>query len=105
MQLSPTTKILLAAALAPLAFSDELEAEDVPSACAVICGPLVSLTTACDNHRKRRRDHGSDDDHGETQCVCNNTSFDVRGVAALCASCISQNGRPTNGTSFTVPLR
>ena len=131
MRLSSTTKLVLAiASVVPLAFSEELEPEKVPSACTAICGPIVTLTNACDNHHssKLRRDHGSDDkggdDHGgnhggddkgghgqgsddssgERACVCNNTSFDVRGVAALCADCIVQNGRPTNGNGTPTAL-
>ena len=28
------------------------------------------------------------------QCICKNTSFNVSSIAALCASCLDENGRP-----------
>jgi len=96
---------LLAVALAPFALTDELEADEVPEACRPICGPMVTLTNACEVHDRRKRDnHDDDDNHDrlERECVCNNTSFDVREVAALCAACIAQN-RGNNGTDGKAP--
>lgn len=71
-----------------LAFED-LENSDVPSACSTICKPIVDLSRECD--------HGNDSDKAEMDCFCTNKSFDVGTIAPLCASCISQNGRNTDG--------
>jgi len=105
---TPIATALFVAALTSIANSEELKAADVPSACAAICGPMVTLTNTCDVNpesdtaRLRRRDADNrDDDESdepiEAQCICSNTSFDVRSVAALCAACISQNGKNTDG--------
>lgn len=118
--------------------AEELEAEDVPAACATICGPVVLLSNACDvdfdddddeyelsrraessqqhdpdtptmttyapprstaGHRSSRRRRRSDaaEDQAERFCMCRNTSFDVAGVTALCASCLAQNQGPSDG--------
>ncbi|KAB5581246.1 hypothetical protein GE09DRAFT_1213642 [Coniochaeta sp. 2T2.1] len=109
MQTTTATTLFLAA-LVSIARAEELKASDVPNACTAICGPMVSLTNACDvnpdtdarRRRLRRRADadGSDDDESdeavEAQCICKNTSFNVRNVAALCAACISQNGKTTD---------
>lgn len=106
----------LAGAIVSLAHAEELKASDVPNACKAICGPMVTLTNTCDVNpetetRRRRLRHRADDDGAddnnaaddesdevvEAQCICSNTSFNVRSVAALCAACISQNGKTTDG--------
>src|SRR3569833_4344841 len=115
---TPTATALLLAALTSIACSEELSATDVPSACTAICGPMVTLTNTCDINpgsvtaRMRRRradnDNQGDDESDETieaQCICRNTSFDVGGVAALCAACISQNGKNTDGKKLLPPAR
>ncbi|KAK4236992.1 hypothetical protein C8A03DRAFT_16413 [Achaetomium macrosporum] len=106
---SITTSGFLLTALAAVVSSEELKASDVPSACTAICGPMVTLTNTCDinpdgdRRRMLRReadnDDGNSDDESdepiEAECICKNTSFDVRSVAALCAACLSQNGGNT----------
>ncbi|KAF5706157.1 hypothetical protein FGLOB1_7595 [Fusarium globosum] len=94
----------------PAAFSEELSADDVPTACKTICQPVVNLTNACDidpkgpeKHSDRRRDlvildHEDDDEPIEAACICTNKSFDVEGVMGLCASCMAQNSKDTEGT-------
>ncbi|KAH6641866.1 hypothetical protein F5144DRAFT_483873 [Chaetomium tenue] len=104
-----TATTLFLAAIASLAHAEELNASDVPNACKVICGPIVTLTGTCDvdpeteTRRRGLRQRADDDDADdeldeavEAQCICNNTSFNVRSVAALCAACISQNGKTTD---------
>ena len=114
-----TATTLFLAAIASLAYAEELKAGDVPSACKAMCGPIVTLTNTCDvnpdSETKRRRlrhraDDGNDaaaddesDEVVEAQCICSNTSFNVRSVAALCAACISQNGKPTDGKGTQLP--
>jgi hypothetical protein len=111
-----TATALFLSAVFSLVHAEELKAGDVPSACSAICGPIVTLTNTCDvnpdSETKRRRRglrHRADDDGDtaddesdeavEAQCVCSNTSFNVRSVAALCAACISQMGKATDGAS------
>lgn len=114
-----TATTFFLAALACLTHAEELKASDVPSACKAICGPIVTLTNTCDvnpdseTRRRRGLRHRADDDNGaaddesdevvEAQCICSNTSFNVRSVAALCAACIAQNGKATDG-EFLVPF-
>lgn len=93
----------------PTAFAEELNADDVPTACKTICQPIVNLTNACDidlkgpeKHSDRRRDlvildHEDDDEPIEAACICTNKSFDVEGVMGLCASCMAQNSKDTEG--------
>ncbi|KAF5647365.1 hypothetical protein F25303_5231 [Fusarium sp. NRRL 25303] len=95
------------ALLLPDAFAEELNADDVPTACKTICQPIVNLTNACDidpkgteKHSDRRRDlvildHEDDDEPIEAACICTNKSFDVEGVMGLCASCMAQNSKDT----------
>jgi len=75
-------------------------------------------TNTCDvnpdsDPRRRRLRHRADDDDNaaeddesdevvEVQCICSNTSFNVRSVAALCAACIAQNGKTTDGKGLSV---
>ncbi|KAF5621980.1 hypothetical protein F52700_10855 [Fusarium sp. NRRL 52700] len=95
------------AAIVTTGFAEELNADDVPSACKTICLPIVNLTNACDidpkgpeKHSDRRRDlvvldHEDDDEPIEAACICTNKSFDVEGVMGLCASCMTQNSEDT----------
>ncbi|KID73980.1 Protein CAP22 [Metarhizium brunneum] len=101
--------IIALAIAAPVVIAEELDANDVPPACAVICRPIVSLTNMCDinpnekyddDHMGKRqlldaRDADDPDDRIEAECICKNKSFNVPTVMALCASCIAQNGRKT----------
>ncbi|KAF5139252.1 Protein CAP22 [Metarhizium anisopliae] len=103
--------IIALAIAAPVVIAEELRAKDVPPACAVICQPIVSLTNTCeintdgkdddDDMGKRQlleaRDADDPDDRIEAECICKNRSFNVPTVMALCASCIAQNGRKTEG--------
>lgn len=109
---------LFLAAIVSLAHAEELNASDVPNACNAICGPIVTLTNTCDvdpdtetkrrGLRPRADDDDNDDDESdevvEAQCICNNTSFNVRSVAALCAACISQNGKAIDGRGSLTSL-
>ncbi|KAF2193595.1 hypothetical protein K469DRAFT_541092, partial [Zopfia rhizophila CBS 207.26] len=84
----------------PTSIAEELNAADVPSACTTICKPIVQLTNACDVDPGKVNDDDNDgpesDEAIEAQCICSNKSFNVGSIAALCASCIQQNG---NGTA------
>ncbi|EXL44520.1 hypothetical protein FOCG_13490 [Fusarium oxysporum f. sp. radicis-lycopersici 26381] len=103
----PTIVLAALVAFVPAAFSEELNADAVPTACKTICQPIVNLTNACDidpkgpeKHSDRRRDlvildHEDDDEPIEAACICTNKSFDVEGVMALCASCMAQNSKDT----------
>ncbi|KAI9155616.1 Protein CAP22 [Paramyrothecium foliicola] len=94
-------------AIAPVV-AEELNAKDVPAACATICEPIVQLTNTCDidpqeadndgdDKRKRLRLRAEADEEAvEANCICTNRSFDVANVMALCASCITQNGKASD---------
>jgi hypothetical protein len=73
----------------------DLDAEDIPAPCAVICKPVRELTAICDVDGNR-----VPDDHTEqlleAQCICTNDSFDVAKITALCASCIKGNAGTDN---------
>jgi hypothetical protein len=109
----PTILLATLAVFIPAAIAEELNADDVPTACETICQPIVNLTNACDidpkgteKHSDRRRDlvivdHGDDDEPIEAACICTNKSFDVAGVMGLCASCMAQNSKDTEGKSST----
>lgn len=75
--------------------AEELDSKDVPTACTTICRPIVDLTSTCDVDKDT--DKTDSDDAIEATCICSNKSFNVASIAALCASCISQNGATTDG--------
>lgn len=68
----------------------DVDTQDVPAACQAICHPTLELSRTCD----------VDDDlvggeaaevQGEQACYCQNQSFDVGQMTALCQSCMQQN--------------
>ncbi|KAK7702781.1 hypothetical protein SLS64_009391 [Diaporthe eres] len=68
----------------------DVDIQDVPAACQAICRPTLELSRTCD----------VDDDlvggeaaemQGEQACYCQNQSFDVGRMTALCQSCVQQN--------------
>jgi hypothetical protein len=109
--------LALTALLISMSVSEELNAVDVPSACTTICGPIVQLTDTCNIDPGESEDDAEDSDSGndtpetdeviESQCICTNMSFDVAGIAGLCASCIQQYGNGTvDGEQILIsPLR
>ncbi|KAH6886396.1 hypothetical protein B0T10DRAFT_608061 [Thelonectria olida] len=84
----------IALALTPLfllARADiQLDNDDVPTACATICKPVVDLTRACEVDL-RGDSNDRTEDRLEAQCVCTNDSFNVSRITALCADCMRQN--------------
>lgn len=87
----------VALAIAPLfllARADlQLDNDDVPTACRSICGPIVTLTNACEVDLSGSDDTDRNENRLEAQCICTNDSFDVGHIAALCADCMRQNFR------------
>lgn len=68
----------------------DVDSQDVTVACQAICRPTLELSRTCD----------VDDDlvggeaaevQGEQACYCQNESFDVGWMTALCQSCVQQN--------------
>ena len=87
---------------------DDIDNDDVPSACLSICTPAIGLTNVCDDmfddddNDDDDNDDDDDDDNDdrlEANCVC--TAGKASTVIPLCAACVAQN-RPTeandNGT-------
>lgn len=86
-----TKSLLLLAALNSLAVYADLELDDdISPACLGICRPVYQLSQTCDVDSNLVRDRLTED-YLTLQCYCINPSFDVRGITALCASCIQQN--------------
>ncbi|TPX10273.1 uncharacterized protein E0L32_008678 [Thyridium curvatum] len=86
--------------IASVVRGEELEGPTVPAACRTICEPIVLLSNACDveldedKKKKSKRGDGPLDeleDRLEAGCLCQNKSFDVAKISALCADCIMQN--------------
>jgi hypothetical protein len=69
-----TATTFFLAAIAALGRAEEVKTSEVPGACERMCA-VVSLASSCDA----------------------NTSVNVRRFAALCAACMSQNGKRTDG--------
>ncbi|KAF2635507.1 hypothetical protein P280DRAFT_473779 [Massarina eburnea CBS 473.64] len=105
------TLTLLALTSTPVATAlDPLTSSSVPSECQTICDPIVKLTSTCDVTSMRReaklqaREAVPESDmdkenSAESDCICKNTSFDVKSVTALCASCMGQNAGSGNKTA------
>ncbi|KAH7381876.1 hypothetical protein BKA64DRAFT_684455 [Cadophora sp. MPI-SDFR-AT-0126] len=94
MRFSNASLVVFSTIMIGRVFSEELDSNDVPTACTTICKPIVELTSICDVDNDT--DKTESDDAIEATCICSNTSFNVGSIAALCASCISQNGATTN---------
>lgn len=87
-----TLALALSAAFSVARADLDLDAEDIPAPCAVICKPVRELTAICDVDDSRVSDDKTE--HLlEAQCICTNDSFDVGKITALCASCIEQNAK------------
>lgn len=69
---------------------------EVPPACKDVCRPLVQLSTTCQS--------GSTDPKAEADCICKNTSFDVKAVGSLCTICVTQNNALTD-SMITLPFK
>ncbi|KAF5666067.1 hypothetical protein FHETE_6368 [Fusarium heterosporum] len=96
------TLLIGLAALFPATLAEELDADDVPSACKIICQPIVDLTNTCDIDPKEAKKDNTGigkrskvEEEIEAYCICTNTSFDVAAVMGLCASCMGQNNKDT----------
>lgn len=101
-----STLTLLAFALLPSVFAEEVSNSTVPEECKTICNPIVQLTNTCDVDPMNGMDMDMDmkkrsdqEELVEADCICNNTSFDVKSVMGLCASCMGQNAGSGNKTA------
>lgn len=72
-----------------------LDLDDVPNPCKTICQPIGTLSDKCDVDL--RSDIDKDENHLQNQCICTNKSFDVGKIAAMCADCMHQTQKTTNG--------
>jgi hypothetical protein len=59
--------------------------------CDDICSPMHKLAGACCYTMGMGMSSAMQD------CICKNTSFNVSGIAALCDSCLDENGRVSAG--------
>ncbi|KAF1954291.1 hypothetical protein CC80DRAFT_493806 [Byssothecium circinans] len=79
-----------------------MPSSSVPGECQTVCDPIVKLMATCDM-KPMRRDSANDpslsrrespSDQGmkmDSDCICKNTSFDVKSMTGMCASCMGQN--------------
>ncbi|POS69812.1 CAP22 [Diaporthe helianthi] len=74
----------------------QLDYADVPAACVSTCRAIAELSGICDVDADFDDDNEAVEDLMKLQCLCTNTSFDVPAATALCASCIEQNGMPSD---------
>lgn len=98
--------IFMAAISIPSTLADEITttAADIPGPCQTICAPIVKLMTTCKVDMSNMQmgnmnvDMSAEENKVETDCICNNKSFDVKSVMALCSSCMAQNGASANSS-------
>ncbi|KAJ4421963.1 hypothetical protein N0V82_003359 [Gnomoniopsis sp. IMI 355080] len=74
----------------------QLDYADVPAPCVSTCRPVAELSGICDVDADFDDNNEEVEDLMKLQCLCTNTSFDVAGITALCASCIDQKGMPSD---------
>ncbi|KAF9874434.1 Protein CAP22 [Colletotrichum karsti] len=85
--------LALSAAVAVVNADLRLNTNDIPNDCTAVCRPIRDLGNICTvNFIPGQTNNNSDQlqDELDAQCVCTNTSFDVKNLAAECASCMSQ---------------
>ncbi|PKS08724.1 hypothetical protein jhhlp_004777 [Lomentospora prolificans] len=88
-----TKALPILAAITPVILAEiDLDNDDIPTQCTQVCDPLLNLVRQC-NVDDDAVGGDRNEDLLERQCVCTNNSFDVANVAALCASCMTQNVR------------
>ena len=109
--------------MTPSTMAADIANSTVPAECQTICSPVVQLVTTCnvdmssmkradtnmvgegkdtetpDMPMRRRMDIRAEADKAQMDCICNNKSFDVGNVMALCSSCMGQNAG--TGESFS----
>lgn len=74
----------------------QLDYADVPAACVTTCRAIAELSGICDVDADFDDNNAAVEDLMKLQCVCTNQSFNVPAATALCASCIDQNGMPSD---------
>ncbi|KAG8161336.1 hypothetical protein KVR01_009600 [Diaporthe batatas] len=74
----------------------QLDYADVPAACVTTCRAIAELSGICDVDADFDDNNAQLEDLMKLQCICTNASFDVPVATALCASCIDQNGMPSD---------
>ncbi|KAH9234229.1 hypothetical protein K456DRAFT_1723849 [Colletotrichum gloeosporioides 23] len=87
-------KIVALSAIAAVVNADlRLNTNDIPSDCTAICRPIRDLGNICTvNFIPGQTNNNSDQlqDELDAQCVCTNSSFDVKNLAAQCSSCMNE---------------
>ncbi|KAG8159167.1 hypothetical protein KVR01_010828 [Diaporthe batatas] len=68
----------------------DVDIEDIPAACQAICRPTLELSRTCDVDENLVGGEAAEF-QGEQACYCQNQSFDVGRMTALCQSCVVQN--------------
>ncbi|KAF6834707.1 cap22 protein [Colletotrichum plurivorum] len=85
--------LALSVAVAVVNADLRLNTNDIPQDCNAICRPIRDLGNICTvNFIPGQTNNNSDQlqDELDAQCVCTNSSFDVKNLAAQCSSCMSQ---------------
>jgi hypothetical protein len=76
--LSLTALALLATTYVFAQDFDDLDNDDIPAQCSLVCSNIVAVANTCDR--------SFDDDHAELNCVCMADNAAI--VVPLCASCV-----------------
>ncbi|KAF2795316.1 hypothetical protein K505DRAFT_416545 [Melanomma pulvis-pyrius CBS 109.77] len=88
-----TQNILLAFALSTVGLAQQdIDNNDIPTQCSVVCSGLVQLTQTCDE-----QNNNDDNDRNYLNCVCNSTG--VSAQLPLCEACVAtfdNDGRDTD---------
>jgi len=84
----------------------QLTAVSVPSQCFDICKPILELTGTCGMTMgaAMEMDMTTTEMMAEMDCICKNTSFDVKKIMGLCASCMVMNAGSGNKTAVQSKL-
>jgi hypothetical protein len=74
-----TAAVILALSILSPALAQDIEHDDIPTQCTVVCSNLVTVSEDCDRIYSN--------DTAEQACMCSATN--AREVLPLCAACVS----------------
>ena len=72
----------------------------LPSECQTICNPVAQLVTKCQDNvsrdtspEKQQPLNSTSSNPLDSNCICEDKSFDVKSATGLCSSCLGQNSQ------------
>ncbi|QDS70136.1 hypothetical protein FKW77_005689 [Venturia effusa] len=90
MRYSTISSLVIAFATSSLAMG--LSDGDVPAICKSVCRPLIQLSSTCTSSTGGLTS-------AESDCICKNTSFNVKEIGSNCAICITQSNAGSSDLS------